>query len=201
VRSGLEGHPIDNSRRRPRDQWRITLDSALEHPIEVVVSPPEGDPPFPIEAIAIEDDTYFVLGADPEFQPSSEHPIRVHTAALEVEPAAPGSVVVRPGQPLELLAVVHDLARDPTWQEEWVDQALVELLGETERRGIATLGLPILGSLHGAMTAAAFVRGLEKAIAGVGPTSLRRLWLRVPEQGEAELREVLRSRQASAAEP
>ncbi len=53
---------------------------------------PLEDPPFSIDAIAIEDDTYFVLGADPEFRPSSEHPIRVHTAALEVEPAAPGSV-------------------------------------------------------------------------------------------------------------
>jgi hypothetical protein len=191
---------VDSSRRRPRDRWRLTLGSAREHPIEVVVSPAEGDPPFPIEAIAIEDDTYFVLGADPEFQPSSEHPIRVHTAALEAKPAAPGSVVVRQGRPLELLAVVHDLARDPTWQEEWVDRALVEILCETRRRRIAALGLPILGSLHGAMTAAGFVRGLEKAIAGVNPTSLQRLWLIVPAEGEAEVRELLRSRGAGAAE-
>ena len=139
-----------------------------------------------------------MLGADPEFRPSSEHPVRVHTAALEVEPAALGSVVVRHGPSLELLAVVHDLARDPTWREEWVDRALAELLRETEQRKIAALRLPILGGTHGAMTAAAFVRALAAAIKGVSPRALQRLWLSVPQARTAEVRALLASRPESA---
>ncbi|MCZ6507473.1 MAG: hypothetical protein O7A04_05425 [Acidobacteria bacterium] len=147
--------------------------------------------PFPVEAQAVEEDTYLVLSAASELRPSTEHPIRIHTAALEAEPAVPGSIVVRQGCPLELLAVVHDLTQDPTWREEWVSDALVRLLHETERRRIAALGLPVLGSLHGGMSTAAFLSRLDGAIANVGPISLQRLWLQVPHETEGEVFELL----------
>jgi hypothetical protein len=160
--------------------------------VRLVVAPLD-EPPFAVDAIALEEDTWLVLSADPEFRPVAEHPIRVHTAVWQAEPAVPGSVVVRQGRPLELLAVVHDLAQDPTWREEWVGQALQRVLREAERRTIAALGLPILGSLHGAMSAAGFLARLEEAIAAVSPDSLPRIWLQVSRKVEAEVRELLRA--------
>ncbi|MDH3524489.1 MAG: hypothetical protein OES32_12965 [Acidobacteriota bacterium] len=138
---------------------------------------PAGRPPFAVQARVVEDDTWLVLGADPRFRESGEHPIRVHTAAWEAEPATPGSVVVRPGRPLELRAIVHDLARDPTWRPEWVGEALAAVLREAERRRIAALAMPVLGARHGALSEDVFLRLLEDAITAVEPDLPRRIWI------------------------
>ena len=46
----------------------------------------EDRPPFEVDAIAIEDDTYSVLSADPTFHESTEHPIRTWTAGSKISP-------------------------------------------------------------------------------------------------------------------
>ncbi len=138
---------------------------------------PSARPPFAVEAVVVEDHTYLVLGADPEFRLSTEDPIRVHTAARYAQPAALGSVVVRSEQPLRLSAVVHDLSRTPTWSEEWVREAVAETLRQAESRQVSTLALPILGSRHGSMTTAVFLGFLKEMIAEVKPEFLRRIWI------------------------
>jgi hypothetical protein len=104
-----------------------------------IVPAPEDQPPFPVDALAVEDDTYFVLGADPEVREPNEHPIRLWKQIHEAEPAAPGSVSVKEGEdggPTRFLAVVHDLSQEPSWREEWVAQALGEVLRETGQRKV-----------------------------------------------------------------
>ena len=92
---------------------------------ELVFSPP-GEPPFTIDALVEEEDSYLSLSAEPvvDFtEKPVEHPVRVMTAARDAEEVEPGTVVVRQGHPLRLLAVIHRLHVSPTWREPWVVRA------------------------------------------------------------------------------
>ena len=151
----------------------------LSGAIRIVVAA-DDHPPFAVDAVALEDDTYAVLGADAEFREPSEHPIRIWTRVHEMEEQEPGSVVVQTGTPLRLLAVVHDLSRDPTWTEEWISAALTTVLNEARERGFRALGLEPLGCVYGKCPAPRFAALLREALEAVRPTSLDRLWLISP---------------------
>jgi hypothetical protein len=155
-------------------------------PVEITVAP-EDRPPFPVDARVIEDDTYAVLGADPEFHPTAEHPVRLWTELKGLEPTPPGSVIVKGDRPLRMMAVVHDLSLDPTWRETWVSEALEEVLREVGRRDLHSLALPPLGGVHGRLPAAVFVALLRGTAERVGPTRLERLWLVAPPGREEDL--------------
>jgi hypothetical protein len=152
--------------------------------VDLVVAP-RSRPPFDVGALALEDDTYHVLSADPDYREPTEHPIRIWTAVHEQEPAETGSVVFRSGSPPALLAVVHDLSRDPTWCEAWVTDALEAVLREGERRGITHLGLEPLGAVHGKLTPDRFASLLRDALDRVRPRALARLWV-MPGGGREE---------------
>lgn len=143
---------------------------------------PRSPSPFEVDAHALEDDTYHVLSASPEFREPTEHPIRLWTAVHEQEPAEPGSVIVKAGTPLKLLAVVHDLSEEPTWREAWVVAALEAVLHEAERRAITDLGLEPLGAIHGKLRPDRFVSLLRKALESVRPRRVERVWL-MPKAG------------------
>ena len=144
--------------------------------LEITSAPPE-EPPFAVEALAVEDDTYLVFGAGPAFREPSEHLLQALTAAHAAEPVAPGTVLVRPGRPLRLHAVVHDLGRAPTWTEEWIESALRKLLETADGRCLRALGLEPLGCRHGDLELDRFLTLLERAIRAAPGRNLRRIWL------------------------
>jgi hypothetical protein len=136
--------------------------------------------PFETDAVVLEDDTFAVLGADLEFHETDEHPIRIWTQVHEMEETDPGTVVVQEGKPLRLLAVVHDLARDPSWKEEWISAALTELLVVVRERRLRALGIEPLGCVYGKFAAKRFVELLREALACSRPASLERVWVISP---------------------
>ena len=107
-----------------------------------------------VEAIVVEDDTYHALCAEPVFEPVEDHPIRVLDAAHGSEPATPGDVVVRPGTPLRLLAIVHKLDEDPSWRESWIIAAYEAVVREIDGRRLGSVALPLLGTVHGRLSRA-----------------------------------------------
>src|SRR5438309_11964214 len=109
------------SRRRASSRGRPSL---IVSPLVRVMVGPYNEPPFRVDAIAVEDDTYNVLSANPEFQ-ATPATIGEAMAGLEhVGPHPVGSVVVKPGRPLIFQAIVHDLSRDPSCSEGSVRGAL-----------------------------------------------------------------------------
>jgi hypothetical protein len=134
-------------------------------------------PPFPVDAVVVEDDTFSVLAADPTVREPADHPIRIWTGLKDITEAEPGSVIVRPGHPLRILAVVHDLARNPTWTEDWVGRALAATFREVARRKLESVGLPPLGGVHGRLTAQRFVELLRVALEDRRPDRLQRIWI------------------------
>ncbi len=113
-------------------------------PVLVQVAP-QGNQPFPVNAIVREEDTYQALSAPPVIRLPLEHPIRTVTDAWGAKPLEPGTVLVRGGNPTELVAVIYDLDAEPICAAEWIEQALDQITKAVAGRGIRSLVLPLLG--------------------------------------------------------
>ena len=147
--------------------------------VRLFVAPKEW-PPFLADALAEEEDTYLVLSADPEVQETREQPGELMAELLRTNPAVPGSVIVKEGRPLSLLAVVHDLEQEPSWKEEWIIRALDGIFREAETRNLRSIALPLLGTLHGSLEKQRFLVLLRQALERSSPEHLARIWLVVP---------------------
>ncbi|MEE2776348.1 MAG: hypothetical protein VYE73_06240 [Acidobacteriota bacterium] len=177
---------MSDDRDRERQGFRVIRGGLKDDPqardsVQIVMGP-RAEPPFPIDALVREEDTYLVLSGEPGAnEQGSDHPIRVMTALLDVEPKPPGTIVVRERTPLEILAIVHDLGEEPTWNEGWVTDALVAVVGETERRELSHVGLETLGAVHGGLGRPRFLQLLRHALRRADPRHLEKVWIIAPE--------------------
>ncbi len=152
--------------------------------VAIVVAPAYAAP-FEVEAVVCEEDTFLVLSAAAEVCEPEAAREGVLAEAYGAEAITPGKVVVRTGEPLRLLAVVHDLGRSPSWREEWVAAALLAALRESEARRLRSLSLPLLGRVHGQLEVERFFTLLHDALAHAQTDHLERLWL-VSEPADVE---------------
>jgi len=186
---------IDTKTQKP-PQLRIIRGS---YPCEIsrgslsIVAAPKQSPPFPVNGLAFEEDTFLVLSADPVVRPPKESLMRVMTRVIETRPQTPGSVLVKGKRPLRLLAIVHDLNQDPSWREEWIANALDRILAEAETRRLRSIALPFLGTLHGSLEKQRFVVLLRDALERNPAIHLERLWLVVPEGSSSKILDILES--------
>ena len=158
-----------------------------------IVAAPEHKQPFPVDAVAFEEDTFLVLSADRRVRAPKEPLVRLMTRVIETRPETPGSVLVKGKRPLRLLAIVHDLNQEPSWREEWVASALEGIFREAESRRLRSIALPFLGTLHGSLKKERFVELLRCALERMSPNHLKRLWLLVPAGTSSKILEMLES--------
>ncbi len=156
-----------------------------------IVAAPKDRPPFPINAVAFEEDTLLVLSADPKVHEPHEHLVRLMTRVIETRPEILGSVLVKGKSPLHLLAIVHDLNQDPSWREEWIASALDGIFREAESRRIRSIALPFLGTLHGSLEKQRFVVLLRGALEQISANHLKRLLLIVPAGTSSKIFKIL----------
>ncbi len=161
--------------------------------IHIVAAAPGTTPSFEIDAIVLEDDTYTVLSADPVAKESEESPSKSLQRAVDTSPHEPGSVDVKEGHPTRLLAVVHDISHEPSWKEQWVKQALTQLLGAAEERQLASLSLPMLGTLRGTLEPIRFVELLYSGLSEHAGTYPHSIWLVLPENTDDSLISTLKA--------
>jgi hypothetical protein len=159
-----------------------------------IVAAPKHRPPFPVDAVAFEEDTFLVLSADPGVRIPNEPLLRVMTRVIETPPETPGSVLVKGNHPIHLLAIVHDLNLDPSWKEEWIVSALDAIFKEAEGRRLQSIALPFLGTLHGSLDKERFVALLKRGLERLSAKHLKRLWLVVPTGTRSKILEILESR-------
>ncbi len=152
-----------------------------------IIAAPEESPPFEVDAIAFEEDTWLVMSADPKIVDPPEHPIRLMTDLIETKPEPVGSVMVRDKKPLRFLAIVHDVNQDPTWREEWVEESLKAIFRESEHRNLQAIGLPLLGTLHGKLEKRRFISILGRILRQTPFKHLKQLWLIVPTPQNSEI--------------
>ena len=159
-----------------------------------IVAAPEDAPPFKIDALAVEEDTYLIMSAEPTHAPPAEHPLRFLAELARLEPEKPGSIVVRGHNPVRLMAVVHDVNKDPTWREKWIKKALCEIFKEADIRRLSALGLPLIGTKHGKLKNHRFAELLAKAMKKSAFNHLKKLWIIAPVPENVKLIQLLKNR-------
>ncbi len=126
--------------------------------------------------MVFEQDTELILRMDLPAQYPAETDDRLICDALAARGHAPGMVVALEGAPLRLLAIVHDLDREPSWCEEWIAAAYAGVAYEVRERGLREIVTPLLGRVHGRYDAERSRALLEAALRGYGVEP--RVWLR-----------------------
>jgi len=152
-----------------------------------VFAAPEDHPPFPVEAVVLEEDTYLVLSAGWDKIESDDHPVVILTEALEAQAEEPGSVLVTGDSPLRFLAVVYDLDQEPFGREEWVERAIEGIFREAERRRLQTIALPFLGTKHGILEKERFLLLLRGFLERNRSPHHLRVWLALPGNTSPEI--------------
>lgn len=142
-----------------------------------IVAASEMNPPFEVKARAFEEDTFLIMSAKPTVCAPPEHPIRLMTDLINTKPQRVGSVRVQGTRSLRFLAIVHDVNQDPTWKIEWIKSALEEIWREVEQRQLTSIGIPLLGTLHGKLEVPDFVDLFADTLLRARFTSLKRIWL------------------------
>jgi hypothetical protein len=142
-----------------------------------------------MDAVIMEEDTFLVMSTDVDLVLSDEHPVRVINKARAIDPEPLGSVVIRSGRPLVMLAIVHDLGADPICTEGAVRAALDQIVAITESRQLRRIALPMLGVLHGGLE----VERVLELTRSVMRTAKRvqDVWLLVEKRAEASVKRLL----------
>ncbi len=146
-----------------------------------LVASPLAEPPFPVQATLLEEDTWRVLGAPARLPPVEEPMVRVMTGLINQRPLSPGKVLF---QGRRWKAIVIDLEQDPVCREAWVRQAFEQALREATRRGLRALALPLLGSRHGGLDHSRSLEILLEALRQTpGDKGRLGIWLQLPAAG------------------
>lgn len=146
----------------------------------------------PYMAVVEEQDTFLVMKRESEIIAPREHMIRTMTNAMEVEPQKPGSIIVRQGKPLRLLAITNDFNQSPSCRPLWVAAALNNMLDTVFQHNISSLVMPPLGRTAKAVDLAEFVNLLQQAFGSVRQPLLKKLWLEVEPPEAVEIQKILR---------
>lgn len=159
-----------------------------------IIAAPLQSPPIQIDALAVEEDTYLIMSAEPTHMPPAENPLRFMAELAKLQPETPGSVVIKGKKPLRLMAIVHDVNKEPTWRESWIKKALINIFKEIENRQISMLGLPLIGTKHGRFENHRFGELLAEAIRISPFNYLKKIWLIAPVPENNKLIKLLKSR-------
>jgi pimeloyl-ACP methyl ester carboxylesterase len=160
---------------------------------------PDTTPPFAVEATVAEEDTALVLSVAPRMDEPRESIDELAREIAAAPTATPGGIIIGGGSPLRLLAIIHDLDQDPSWRDAWIASALAGVFRETEQRGLASIALPLLGTLHGSCQATDFLRLFCDALDDFRPARLIRLWLMTPPGTENAVARMLQAEIADRA--
>ena len=159
----------------------------------LIVAAPAHARPFEVDAMAFEEDTWLTMSADPKVCPPEVHPIRLMKELMEARPETAGTVIVKGKKPIRFLAIVHDVNLDPTWKENWIEDALSEIFQKTEEQKLRAIGLPLLGTLHGRLEIRRFIALLSRVLSRTSFHHLQRLWLITPAGANRDLINLLKS--------
>lgn len=156
-----------------------------------VVAAPRGYPPFNCQASVEEQDTQLVLGEQTVLKdPGKPGWYLAHTLQRDSSHRL-GAVVVSGRAPLRLLAVVHDLDREPTCTRESIWRAYVEIFNLVACHQITSLATPLLGTVHGKLAQTESLDILRDTLLQQEALPLQRLWLMVPDGKDHDHQQLL----------
>lgn len=134
------------------------------------------------DAFVYEEDLELVLSAEPSLHDTGESYPELQRAAASAPQHMPGRVVIRGRRPMCLLAVVHDLARAPTWREDWILAAVESAFRAIREHRLATVAFPLLGTVHGDLDPSRAAELMIRGYARAAHPPLTGLWLHTRHQ-------------------
>ncbi len=147
----------------------------------LIIASPDESPPFEPDAEVKEEDTFLIMSPPRQDMKVMEESLtRLMTKLLETEPIPPGTVIVKEGFPVRLIAIIYDVNQEPIWKSKWIESALIRIFEESESRKIKSLSMPMLGTVYGKMPVKEFINIFTAVLLRTTPQYPRRLWLRVP---------------------
>lgn len=136
---------------------------------------------YAVDAVVEEQDTHLVLTPDLLIAETKESYGQLIRRAVEQLPRAPGTaLVVTREPPARILAIVHDLDREPSWCEAWVAQAYIQAFSVIQAYGFRSVALPLLGTVHGRLDPVRSVELLRQALRGLTFLNLENIWIIAP---------------------
>jgi len=125
-----------------------------------------------------EQDTFLIMDDPLREKYSDETKAELISEMSDTLPVPPGNIVIRGEKvPFRFLAIVYDVSQEPSWREEWVVIALNEIFRESEYRQLQSLGLQMLGTLHGGLPRERFFALLGAAVKRASFPHLKYLWV------------------------
>ena len=158
------------------NQWVVTVNQIKIHIV------PEQYSSSDVTARIEEQDTSLILEpSDTINEYNDDKPVWYlsNTQALQ-ETHQTGSVIIKPGKPIRLLAVVHDLDCSPSWHEEWVFQALEKSFSILDDKKITSVAVPCFGRHFKDFKLQNFTRPLIKVLQNSNNHYPKKIWLIAP---------------------
>lgn len=147
----------------------------------VIYAAPKGHASFSYQAIVEEQDTHLLLQQQ-DFLSDPGKPAWYLANILEGEKSQfLGEVLVRGKMPSRLLAIIHDIEQSPTYNLNSIILAYRNILILVAEKGISSLALPLLGTVHGKLAITDSIKLLRNALQKNLPACLQRIWLILPE--------------------
>ena len=129
----------------------------------------------------VEEQDTFLLMAEQSTLKDPGKPAWYLANTMEQEQACkPGSVIIKGRSPIRLLAVVHNIEQQPTCHHEYISKAYKTLLQIIQDKAITSVGLPLLGTVHGKLSIVEAIVLLSECLKEGLPGSLQRIWLVLP---------------------
>ena len=146
--------------------------------LSVFAGPANAQSAFDVDALVIEQDRDLVLDTEAVIRdPEASFGSLVRAVETARSPK-PGTLIVKGNaKPLQFLAIVHDFSAEPSWREDWVASAFDAIFREVASREIESVGLPMLGTVHGKLSVARSFELLEQSLWRNRPSCLGSLWL------------------------
>jgi len=145
-------------------------------------------PPFLVEAFVVEQDRDLLLDPEPVLREPRESIAALIQSAQKTPAKEAGTVIVTGDSvPYCFLAIVHDFTAEPSWNENWVSNALEAVFREVQARRLRSIGIPLLGTVHGKLARNRSVELLSDSLGRVQPTELENVWLLMPRDADEQL--------------
>ena len=128
----------------------------------------------------VEQDTFLVSDAETKVKYNGKSIKQLVSDAKTKLPFSVGTVLFRGELPTKIIAIIYDYDETGYFSEGWVKDILSEIISKSDKKKFKNIGLPPLGSLHGAITIEQFVNLLKSTLTQVSPKYLKRIWLIMP---------------------
>jgi hypothetical protein len=159
--------------------------------VEIVIAL-QNKRPFHIDALVVEKDRYQVLsGEQKELNEDGVDGSKIEKDAQEITPKQPGDCIVSGENPIRFNAIIHDLDQTPTWKEEWIAKALANIFHEISQRQISSIGLPVLGSVHGNLSTSKFAAIFNIALKEATIAHPLKVWIMAEDNSIVGLKEIM----------